>query len=47
MDPDSPSLCLLLQNGGNLLCAVDESNDHILSVWDWAKETKVVDCKVG
>nr|XP_020028515.1 echinoderm microtubule-associated protein-like 2 isoform X1 [Castor canadensis] len=32
-------------NGGNLLCAVDESNDHILSVWDWAKETKVVDCK--
>uniref|UniRef100_A0A8C0KDA8 EMAP like 2 n=1 Tax=Canis lupus dingo TaxID=286419 RepID=A0A8C0KDA8_CANLU len=25
-------------NGGNLLCAVDESNDHMLSVWDWAKE---------
>ncbi|KAM5235948.1 echinoderm microtubule-associated protein-like 2 isoform 1-T1 [Ctenodactylus gundi] len=32
-------------NGGNLLCAVDESNDHMLSVWDWAKETKVVDSK--
>ncbi|TEA13561.1 hypothetical protein DBR06_SOUSAS30310017, partial [Sousa chinensis] len=32
-------------NGGNLLCAVDESNDHMLSVWDWAKETKVVDVK--
>ncbi|NIG59815.1 echinoderm microtubule-associated protein-like 2 [Pontoporia blainvillei] len=32
-------------NGGNLLCAVDESNDHMLSVWDWAKETKVVDGK--
>ncbi|KAB0398557.1 hypothetical protein E2I00_009908, partial [Balaenoptera physalus] len=32
-------------NGGNLLCAVDESNDHMLSVWDWAKETKVVDIK--
>uniref|UniRef100_A0A8C2QCN4 Echinoderm microtubule associated protein like 2 n=1 Tax=Cricetulus griseus TaxID=10029 RepID=A0A8C2QCN4_CRIGR len=32
-------------NGGNLLCAVDESNDHVLSVWDWAKETKVVDSK--
>uniref|UniRef100_A0A8C0QYS7 EMAP like 2 n=1 Tax=Canis lupus dingo TaxID=286419 RepID=A0A8C0QYS7_CANLU len=28
-------------NGGNLLCAVDESNDHMLSVWDWAKEAKV------
>lgn len=35
------------QNGGNLLCAVDESNDHMLSVWDWAKEAKVVDSKVG
>ncbi|XP_005370330.2 echinoderm microtubule-associated protein-like 2 isoform X1 [Microtus ochrogaster] len=32
-------------NGGNLLCAVDESNDHVLSVWDWAKESKVVDSK--
>jgi len=32
-------------NGGNLLCAVDESNDHMLSVWDWAKEGKVVDGK--
>ncbi|XP_071065438.1 echinoderm microtubule-associated protein-like 2 isoform X4 [Dasypus novemcinctus] len=32
-------------NGGNLLCVVDESNDHVLSVWDWAKEAKVVDCK--
>ncbi|XP_076987531.1 echinoderm microtubule-associated protein-like 2 isoform X1 [Tamandua tetradactyla] len=32
-------------NGGNLLCAVDDSNDHVLSVWDWAKEAKVVDCK--
>ncbi|KAM5298140.1 echinoderm microtubule-associated protein-like 2 isoform 1-T1 [Glossophaga mutica] len=32
-------------NGGNLLCAVDESNDHVLSVWDWAKEAKVVDSK--
>ncbi|KAM7340171.1 hypothetical protein ACRRTK_000786 [Alexandromys fortis] len=33
------------KNGGNLLCAVDESNDHVLSVWDWAKESKVVDSK--
>ncbi|XP_019281512.2 echinoderm microtubule-associated protein-like 2 isoform X1 [Panthera pardus] len=32
-------------NGGNLLCAVDESNDRMLSVWDWAKEAKVVDGK--
>lgn len=34
------------QNGGNLLCAVDESNDHMLSVWDWAKDAKVADSKV-
>ncbi|XP_038623371.1 echinoderm microtubule-associated protein-like 2 isoform X1 [Tachyglossus aculeatus] len=32
-------------NGGGLLCAVDDSNDHILSVWDWAKEQKVADIK--
>lgn len=25
---------------------MDESNDHVLSVWDWAKESKVVDSKV-
>lgn len=42
----NPPLCLP-QNGGNLLCAVDESNDHVLSVWDWAKESKVVDSKVS
>lgn len=43
-----PNLPLCVpQNGGNLLCAVDESNDHVLSVWDWAKESKVVDSKVG
>ncbi|XP_064220370.1 echinoderm microtubule-associated protein-like 2 [Aotus nancymaae] len=33
------------KNGSNLLCAVDKSKDHMLSVWDWAKETKVVDVK--
>ncbi|XP_051845330.1 echinoderm microtubule-associated protein-like 2 isoform X1 [Antechinus flavipes] len=32
-------------NGGNLLCAVDDSNDHVLSVWDWAKEQKVTEIK--
>ncbi|XP_033621744.1 echinoderm microtubule-associated protein-like 2 isoform X5 [Fukomys damarensis] len=32
-------------NGGNLLCAMDESNDHMLSVWDWTKEAKVVEAK--
>ena len=35
-----------LQDGGTLLCAVDESNDHVLSVWDWAKEVKIAESKV-
>ena len=24
-------------DGGNLLCVVDESNDHLLSLWEWHK----------
>ncbi|XP_005990360.1 echinoderm microtubule-associated protein-like 1 isoform X3 [Latimeria chalumnae] len=32
-------------NGGSTLCAVDDSNDHILSVWDWQKEEKLADVK--
>uniref|UniRef100_A0A8C3FFV0 EMAP like 2 n=1 Tax=Chrysemys picta bellii TaxID=8478 RepID=A0A8C3FFV0_CHRPI len=32
-------------NGGGLLCAVDESNEHVLSVWDWQKEQKIADVK--
>ncbi|XP_043929530.1 echinoderm microtubule-associated protein-like 1 [Protopterus annectens] len=32
-------------NGGCNLCAVDDSNDHVLSVWDWQKEEKLADVK--
>ncbi|XP_067875081.1 LOW QUALITY PROTEIN: echinoderm microtubule-associated protein-like 2 [Heterodontus francisci] len=32
-------------NGGAHLCAVDDSNEHILSVWDWQKEQKLADVK--
>uniref|UniRef100_A0A8C8SV38 EMAP like 2 n=1 Tax=Pelusios castaneus TaxID=367368 RepID=A0A8C8SV38_9SAUR len=32
-------------NGGGLLCAVDDSNEHVLSVWDWQKEQKIADVK--
>ena len=35
-----------LQNGGTFLCAVDDSNDHILSVWNWQKEKQLADVKV-
>ncbi|XP_074069165.1 echinoderm microtubule-associated protein-like 1 isoform X2 [Macrotis lagotis] len=32
-------------NGGSNLCTVDDSNDHVLSVWDWQKEEKLADVK--
>lgn len=35
------------QNGGSSLCAVDDSNDHVLSVWDWQKEERLADVKVS
>lgn len=35
------------QNGGSHLCAVDDSNDHVLSVWDWQKEERLADVKVS
>uniref|UniRef100_A0A8C1CWU6 EMAP like 2 n=1 Tax=Cyprinus carpio carpio TaxID=630221 RepID=A0A8C1CWU6_CYPCA len=31
-------------NGGAHLCAVDDANDHILSVWDWQKEKQLAEC---
>uniref|UniRef100_A0A8C1QRC2 EMAP like 2 n=1 Tax=Cyprinus carpio TaxID=7962 RepID=A0A8C1QRC2_CYPCA len=32
-------------NGGAHLCAVDDANDHILSVWDWQKEKQLAEVK--
>ncbi|NXF94592.1 EMAL1 protein, partial [Eubucco bourcierii] len=32
-------------NGGSSLCSVDDSNDHVLSVWDWQKEERLADVK--
>ncbi|XP_053503201.1 echinoderm microtubule-associated protein-like 2 isoform X2 [Ictalurus furcatus] len=32
-------------NGGAHLCAVDDANDHILSVWDWQKEKQIAEVK--
>ncbi|XP_048830553.1 echinoderm microtubule-associated protein-like 1 isoform X5 [Brienomyrus brachyistius] len=32
-------------NGGGSLCVVDDSNDHVLSVWDWQREEKLADVK--
>lgn len=30
----------MCQDGGALLCAVDEAHDHSISVWDWQKGDK-------
>ena len=38
------------QDGGTLLCAVDEANDHNISVWEWQrgdKGHKVTETKVS
>ncbi|XP_076816178.1 echinoderm microtubule-associated protein-like 2 isoform X2 [Clavelina lepadiformis] len=32
-------------DGGALLCAIDESNDHVLTVWNWQKQTKIAEAK--
>uniref|UniRef100_A0A7N6FG43 HELP domain-containing protein n=1 Tax=Anabas testudineus TaxID=64144 RepID=A0A7N6FG43_ANATE len=32
-------------NGGTFLCAVDDANDHILSVWNWQKEKQLAEVK--
>ncbi|XP_047248024.1 echinoderm microtubule-associated protein-like 2 isoform X2 [Girardinichthys multiradiatus] len=32
-------------NGGSFLCAVDDANDHILSVWNWQKEKQLAEVK--
>ncbi|XP_054988385.1 echinoderm microtubule-associated protein-like 1 isoform X2 [Sorex araneus] len=32
-------------NGGSSLCAVDDSNDHVLSVWDWQREERLAAVK--
>jgi len=38
-----------MQDGGQYLVAVDESNDHVMSVWDWQKTDRgqrITDIKV-
>ncbi|KAM9786581.1 echinoderm microtubule-associated protein-like 1 isoform X9 [Syngnathus typhle] len=34
-------------NGGNTLCVVDDSNDHVLSVWDWQREDRLAEVKTS
>ncbi|XP_042598439.1 echinoderm microtubule-associated protein-like 1 isoform X2 [Cyprinus carpio] len=45
---DRALVCLSFSksNGGSWLCVVDDSNDHILSVWDWQREERLAEVKV-
>lgn len=29
------------------LCVIDDSNEHMLTVWDWQKKSKVAEIKVN
>ncbi|KAM9466957.1 echinoderm microtubule-associated protein-like 1 isoform 2-T2 [Clarias gariepinus] len=44
---DRALVCLAFSksNGGSWLCVVDDSNDHVLSVWDWQREERLADVK--
>ncbi|XP_052009716.1 LOW QUALITY PROTEIN: echinoderm microtubule-associated protein-like 1 [Xyrauchen texanus] len=44
---DRALVCLSFSksNGGSWLSVVDDSNDHILSVWDWQKEERLAEVK--
>uniref|UniRef100_A0A8C7YLT6 EMAP like 1 n=1 Tax=Oryzias sinensis TaxID=183150 RepID=A0A8C7YLT6_9TELE len=44
---DRAVVCLAFSksNGGNTLCVVDDSNDHILSLWDWQREDRLAEVK--
>ncbi|XP_058471095.1 echinoderm microtubule-associated protein-like 1 isoform X6 [Solea solea] len=44
---DRGLICLSFSksNGGNTLCVVDDSNDHVLSVWDWQREDRQAEVK--
>nr|XP_015825503.2 echinoderm microtubule-associated protein-like 1 isoform X9 [Nothobranchius furzeri] len=44
---DRGLVCLAFSksNGGNTLCVVDDSNDHVLSVWDWQRQDRLAEAK--
>lgn len=43
----APPACPHPQDQGAFLCVVDDSNEHMLSVWDCSRGTKLAEIKVG
>ncbi|XP_066536566.1 echinoderm microtubule-associated protein-like 2 isoform X1 [Hoplias malabaricus] len=39
------SVAFSYADAGAFLCVIDDSNEHMLSIWDWNKNTKVVEVK--
>ncbi|XP_027714607.1 echinoderm microtubule-associated protein-like 3 isoform X2 [Vombatus ursinus] len=39
------ALAFSVSDQGNFLCVVDDSNEHMLSVWDWNRGAKLVEIK--
>lgn len=36
----------LFQDSGQHLSVIDDCNDHMLTVWDWQKKSKIAEIKV-
>ncbi|TTI61481.1 Echinoderm microtubule-associated protein-like 3 [Bagarius yarrelli] len=39
------SVAFSTADAGTYLCVIDDSNEHMLSVWDWNKNSKIVEIK--
>lgn len=42
----SSVFCLCQQDSGVHLSVIDDSNEHMLTVWDWQKKSKIAEIKV-
>lgn len=43
----SSRVTLVLQDSGQHLSVIDDCNDHMLTVWNWQKKSKVAEIKVN
>lgn len=41
------SMAFFLKDSGSHLCVIDDSNEHMLTVWDWQRKSKVAEIKVN
>lgn len=41
------TLVFFPKDSGTHLCVIDDSNEHMLTVWDWQKKSKIAEIKVN